>query len=81
MSDSPHKPPAQEPGGLGRRRPRMKAAVATADPNVRPWNRPDPPAPPPRPRELGPNPKAAAACPRCGKQVERLAVHLRQCKI
>ncbi len=74
------KPPAQEPGGLGRRRPRMAAATPPVDPNIRPWNRPDPPAAPPRPRTLGPNPNAAAPCPRCGQQVERLAVHMRQCK-
>lgn len=79
MSDSPNKPSAQEPGGLGRRRPRMQAALAKTDHNIRPWNRPEPPAAPPRQRQLGPNPNAAGACPRCGQQVERLAIHLRKC--
>lgn len=81
MSDSPNKPPAQEPSGLGRRRPRMAATTVIYNPNIRPWNRPEPPAPPPPPRQLGPNPNAPSTCPRCGEHVERLAVHLRQCKI
>lgn len=73
-------PGAQEPGGLGRRRPRMAAATKASDPNIRPWNRPEPPADPPHQRDLGPHPRAPGACPRCGQQVERLAIHLRQCK-
>lgn len=64
----------------GRRRPRLALAEQIADPRVRPWNRPEPPADAPAPKTVGPHPRAPGACPRCGAHVERLAVHLRQCQ-
>lgn len=31
------------------------------------------------PRVLGANPRGEGACPRCGKQFKRIAMHLRSC--
>lgn len=70
---------SQDPQGLGRRRPRMGAKPQQEDPNVRPWNKPDPPELPQRAKTPGPHPRGPGICPKCGQSVPRLAVHVRQC--
>lgn len=70
---------AQDPQGLGRRRPRMGAKKVVEDSHVRPWNRPEPPEENKRPKLLGPHPRGPGICPKCNQNVPRLAVHVRQC--
>lgn len=75
----------QEPDGLGRRRPRMKAAAeethraAVENPAVRPLHRQDLPDVPPRTRRVGYQPRGAGPCPLCGKDTKRIAAHMRFC--
>lgn len=49
------------------------------DPNVRPWNKPEPPATDKQKPVVGPHPRGQGECPKCGKTVARLAIHMRKC--
>lgn len=79
MTKRPAPPGAQDPGGLGRRRPRMQARAQEQAENVKAWNRAEAPKVAHDVKTVGPHPRGPGVCPRCGREVERLAIHLRQC--
>lgn len=66
--------------GLGRRRPRMGATLyAKDDPNIRPWNKPEPPVADKQKPALGAHPRASGECEWCGERVRFMAAHKRSC--
>lgn len=68
---------AQDPDGLGRRRPRMATWKQPDNPAIRPVTKPDLPAEPTPVRNQERDKSGRVRCPYCGEQVYRLVSHVR----
>lgn len=68
---------AQDPNGLGRRRPRMATWAQPNDQNIRPITAKEPPPEPQAIRNQERGSDGLVTCPNCGEKVYRLISHQR----